>query len=339
MASRYEEYLPFMPDSYGRFPEKESVSGKNNFTKIPVVHHWAKLLWDKIIVTNDSPQVNTNQPLATFTYDIDVAYAYRGRNLKTHLLSLGKDLMHFDIRNIHRKIKTRFGAKSDPSDTYSMMENNPLPTVSFFLLAAAKSAYDRNIDPRQPILQTLIKKLTIGKSKTGIHPSYFSSQKPELIESEINTLENIINQRVTLSRQHYLRFRFPDTFRQLLQAGIQHDYSLQYPEMPGFRAGLCLPFPFFDVEANEITSLILHPGCIMETTFRDDLHLPAAQSWKYYLELWEQVKAVGGQFISIWHNDTLWEGLPDNHPLAFRQVHQKLVELICHDLNLPVKNP
>jgi hypothetical protein len=70
----------------------------------------------------------------------------------------------------------------------------------------------------------------------------------------------------------------------------------------------------------------------METTFRDDLHLPASESWEFYLQLWQQVKAVGGQFITIWHNDTLWDGLKDDHPLAFRQVHQKLVDIICADL-------
>lgn len=338
MASRYEEYLPFTPDSYGRFPEKESTSGKNNFTQIPVIHHWAKMLSNKLTEFNNTIEVSNNQSIAIFTYDIDVAYAYKGRSLKTHLLSLGKNLVQLDFTKIFRKVTTRFGKKSDPSDTYDLIANNPLTTICFFLLAKAKSKYDRNIDPKQPVLQALIKKIIAGKSQIGIHPSYFSSEKPELIYNESKTLENISNQNITLSRQHYLRFQFPETFRHLLKAGIQHDYSLQYPEMPGFRAGLCLPFPFYDVETNEITPLMLHPGCIMETTFRDDLHLPAPQSWKYYLELWEQVKAVGGQFISIWHNDTLWEGLSENHPLAFRQVHQKLVELICRDLNLPVKN-
>jgi hypothetical protein len=103
---------------------------------------------------------------------------------------------------------------------------------------------------------------------------------------------------------------------------------MQYPEKPGFRAGMAVPYPFFDVAANRVTSLILHPGCIMETTFRDDLHLTAAESWPYYLQLWEEVKKVGGTFICIWHNDTLWANLPDNHPLAFRQIHQKLIETL-----------
>jgi hypothetical protein len=339
MASRYEEYLPFNPDTYGRFPEKESVSGKYNFTKLPIVHYWANMLSGKINQAYKSTETPKNQPVAIFTYDIDVAYAYRGRNLKTHLLSLGKDLVQLNIENIQRKVIARFGTKSDPSDTYSIIENNKLPTICFFLLAAAKSDYDRNIAPTQPKLQALIQKITAGKSGIGIHPSYFSSEKTELINEENKSLENITNQDITLSRQHFLRFRFPHTFRELIKAGILHDYSLQYPEMPGFRAGLCLPFPFFDVEANEITSLTLHPGCIMETTFRDDLHISAAQSLPCYLELWQEVKSLSGQFISIWHNDTLWEGLPDNHPLAFRQVHEKLVELICHDLNLPVTNP
>ena len=338
MASRYEEYLPFTPDSYGRFPEKESVSGKNNFTRIPVVHHWANMISGKFKQAQKKLEVYINQPVAIFTYDIDVAYAYRGRSLQTHLLSLVKDVVQVNFKNIQRKILARFGTKSDPSDTYSIIELNPLPTICFFLLAQVKSVYDRNIDPTQQVLQALIKKLS-GKSKPGIHPSYYSSDNPALIKTENKNLESISNQSIETSRQHYLRFRFPDTFRQLIKAGIVHDYSLQYPEMPGFRAGLCLPFPFFDVEANGITGLTLHPGCIMETTFRDDLHLPAAQSLPYYLKLWQEVKAVGGQFISIWHNDTLWEGLPDNHPLAFRQVHQKMVERICDDLKQPATNP
>ena len=124
----------------------------------------------------------------------------------------------------------------------------------------------------------------------------------------------------------------PTTFRALLKEGIEHEYSMQYPEMPGFRAGMCLPFPFFDVLANQVTKLYMHPGCIMETTFRDDLHIPANQSLEWYKSLWEQVKKVGGQFICIWHNDTLWDNLPDDNKLAFRQVHEKMVEIIKKDL-------
>lgn len=326
MASRYEEYLPFTPDAFGRFPESASLSGKNGFTHLPVVHYWAKQLTEALQKVYPSFKAPETKAEALFTYDIDVAYAYRGRRFPIHCLSFAKDLLSGRFSNIIKKIKSGFGTFSDPSDTYDVLENNPLPTLLFFLMTAKRGTYDRNISPDSLALKALIKRFAAGKSGIGIHPSYLSSEKEDLILSEKKRLEIIANQPVTISRQHFLRFRFPQTFKALEAAGIKHDYSLQYPEMPGFRAGLCVPFPFFNIPEEKETALMLHPGCIMETTFRDDLHLPAAQSLEWYLRLWQQVEIAGGQFISIWHNDTLWQCLPDTHPLAFRQVHNKLVE-------------
>jgi hypothetical protein len=332
MVARYEEYLPFTPDMFGRFPEYCSTSGQFDFTHLPVVHLWAGLLQKKI--STDFPTVNwsVRKAKAIFTYDIDVAYAYRGRTAIQNILSFGNDLLKGNLTNIKRKISSRFGSKADPSDTYIFLENNPLQKIFFFLLAENRTKYDRNISPDSPVLKTLIGRLALTGAKTGIHPSYYSCEKAGLIKSEKGTLENILNKKVEISRQHFLRFRLPETYRQLYATGIRHDYSMQYPEMPGFRAGICLPYPFFDVLANKVTGLIIHPGCIMETTFRDDLNLPAARSLEWFIELWEQVKMVGGEFISIWHNDTLWDGLADENPLAFKQIHEKLIQIISRDL-------
>lgn len=328
MATRYEEYLPFRPDKFGRFAEFESLSGKNDFTHLPVVHIWANRLGNALKKQYPAFTMPERKAVAIFTYDIDVAFAYRGRTMTNHLLSLAKDLVSGNFQNAANKIKTSFGKKQDPSDTYKLLENNTLPILFFFLLSQKRTRYDRNISPKASVMQQLIKRIASGKRAIGIHPSYHSSEIAGLIQSEKKVLENIVNQQIIISRQHFLRFNLPETFRELQKAGIQHDYSMQYPEMPGFRAGLCVPFPFFDLLENRETDLILHPGCIMETTFRDDLHLSAAQSLDWYLDLWQKVQEVSGEFISIWHNDTLWDGLPDSHPLAFRQIHQKLVEII-----------
>ena len=332
MASRYEEYLSYIPDRYGRFPEVESLSGRFDFTHLPVVHYWADLLKESLNGHFPNMEIRKRKPVAIFTYDIDVAYAFKGRSLGQHLLSLSKDLVTGRSENLRQKLVTGFGILKDPSDTYKLLINNNLEKIFFFLLAMNRTAFDRNISPENPNLKHLIRQLSQGKNQAGIHPSYFSSEKTYLIAKEKETLEEIISQPVSASRQHYLRFRLPDTFRALLHAGIQHDYSMQYPEMPGFRAGLCLPFPFFDVQTNQITTLILHPGCIMETTFRDDLNLSAHQTLEWYLSLWEQVKKVGGQFISIWHNDTLKQHDSYMHPLNFRNIHQQLIEIIKRDM-------
>jgi hypothetical protein len=337
MVTRYEEYLPFTPDHFGRFPEVESLSGKFDFTHIPVVHYWAMLLEERLKLSFDGLHFPKRKAKAIFTYDIDVAFAYKGRSLATHLLSLGKDLLAGKLNNIHRKITSGFGLKSDPSDTYNSLEFNPMEKIYFFLLSGKKTKYDRNIPPRSPVLRQLILRLKEHNAALGIHPSYYSSIDPGLITNEKQILQEIINQSVINSRQHFLKFKFPHTFRELLKAGVEHDYSIQYPEMPGFRAGICIPYPFFDVELNTITDLWLHPGCVMDTTFRDDLYVPAAQSLEWFVSLWEQVKKVGGEYICIWHNDTLWDHLPDNNPLAFKQIHDTLITIIQQDLH--IENP
>ncbi len=332
MVSRYEEYLPFAPDSFGRFPEKTSTSGRNGFTNRPIVHEWAADFATQFSQFFPDYQVHHKKPTVLFTYDIDVAYAFKGRSFYTKLGALAKNLIKGQFRIVGQKILHGLGQTKDPSDTYDFILSGKLPKLFFFLWAAARSTYDRNIDPKGTALQRLAQQIS-KKYEAGIHPSYYSSEKTALIKDEKIALEQTLQRPITQSRQHFLKFILPDTYRALMEAGIQHDYSMQYPEMPGFRAGICVSYPFFDVANNEETALIIHPGCIMETTFRDDLHLSAAKSLDWYLNFWEQVKAVGGQYIAIWHNDTLWDNLPDDHPLAFRQIHTKLEQRIKKDLN------
>lgn len=327
MASRYEEYLPYAPDAYGRFGEAGSLSGKYGFTHLPVVHWWVKALLVKLFPDRDPASYMPHRPSVLFTYDIDVAYAFRGRPLMLQIAGLCKDVVQGRCRHVWLRLSSLGGNRFDPSDTYKYICSHSFPRKFFILAAGQKTAFDRNLPPHIPAWQQLVKQLSVSEV-IGMHPSYYSNEKPGHFSSEKALLEKIIGKPITFSRQHYLKLQLPNTYRHLIEAGITHDFSMQYPEKPGFRAGMAVPYPFFDVAANRVTSLILHPGCIMETTFRDDLHLTAAESWPYYLQLWEEVKKVGGTFICIWHNDTLWANLPDNHPLAFRQIHQKLIETL-----------
>lgn len=334
MVSRYEEYLPFRTDKFGRYPEALSLSGRYDFTHLPVVHYWAFAIWDKLTALCPNLQRPDLKPTAIFTYDIDVAYAYKGRSPGRHVLSLAKDVLKFDFKNIKHKIKSGLGTNSDPSDTYKEITGHSLPRVFFFLLAKQKSKFDSNLSPSSRALKELIKRIYSQEGVPGIHPSFKSSENNYLIKKEKKSLENIINQSVTKSRQHFLKFKTPDTFRALIDAGIEEDYSMQYPEMPGFRAGICLPYRWFDVEKDKISDLTIFPGCIMETTFRDDLNIAAQLTIDWYLRTWEAVKQVNGCFISIWHNDSLQDFLEEDNPLAFIYLHRLMTNIIEKDTGL-----
>ena len=43
MVSRYEEYLPFTPDTHGRFKASDSLAYRNGFLQQPVVNKWINI--------------------------------------------------------------------------------------------------------------------------------------------------------------------------------------------------------------------------------------------------------------------------------------------------------
>ena len=68
-----------------------------------------------------------------------------------------------------------------------------------------------------------------------------------MIYNEINRLSELSKSKITYSRQHYLMFDPKKTWAILNANGIKYDLSLGYPEMPGFRCGICYPFKTFDI--------------------------------------------------------------------------------------------
>ncbi|NJO89826.1 MAG: hypothetical protein HC831_13425 [Chloroflexia bacterium] len=53
--------------------------------------------------------------------------------------------------------------------------------------------------------------------------------------------------------------------------GITNDYSMGYSSHPGFRAGTCTPFYFFNLKTDEKTNLKITPFAVMDVGFIDYL--------------------------------------------------------------------
>jgi hypothetical protein len=147
----------------------------------------------------------------------------------------------------------------------------------------------------------LVKNIS-GYSEIGIHPSYYSNKNPEKINIEKSRLEQILNKNITKSRQHFLKLKFPETYRNLIKAGITDDYSMGYASQAGFRAGICSPFYFYDLKNEEQTNLKIHPFAFMDSMFVDYLKLNPTQTIDCVKPLIEEVKSVNGILMSIWHN-------------------------------------
>jgi hypothetical protein len=308
LVTRYEEYLPSRKDQYGRYQAKHSLAYKHRFLDKPVINLWVEELKKVVSERYPSIPIRQQQFSATITFDIDVAYAFRGRKVLQRLLSSGKDLLSFKFADFIRRLQVYASNAGDPFDSYTYILKSlsaiDARHIFFFLVTGKRSRYDRNISPSSTEMAALVKDVQ-GFSEIGIHPSYYSSDNEVLLEEEKRNLEGLLGHPVTISRQHYLRFQFPATFTQLVDAGIKHDYSMAYAELPGFRAGICTPFHFYNLAQETETPLLIHPVTYMEGSFIEDMAMQPEETIATIAELIATVKAVNGAFVCIWHNHTL----------------------------------
>jgi hypothetical protein len=184
--------------------------------------------------------------------------------------------------------------------------------------------YDRNILPKKTTLQTLIKQHA-EKYDIGIHPSWQSGDDPSLLQKEIQTIENITKLKITSSRQHFIRFTLPETFRQLIGAGIKEDLSMGYGSINGFRASVASPFYWYDLEKEQQTNLLLYPFCYMEANSFYEQKFTPGQALEEMRHYYNEVKKVNGTLITIWHNTFLGT---DERFKGWRECYKKFFDQV-----------
>ena len=152
-----------------------------------------------------------------------------------------------------------------------------------------------------------------------------SGDQSELLRNELQWLQQVSETSINSSRQHFIRFELPVTYRRLLSAGISHEYSMGYGSINGFRASVATSFYWYDLKNDEPTKLMVHPFCFMDANAYYEQKLSPEMALKELQHYLEVVHAVHGQMITIWHNsflgtDAAFEGWKEIYQLFIAQV-------------------
>jgi hypothetical protein len=314
---------------YGRYAHENSLAFKENFLDKPLVNIWLKYFGE--ILSQKFPSLTTHYSQFTFlpTYDIDEAYSYKHKAWYRSAGAAIKDLLKGKLNKFNSRRQVLNNKADDPFDSYDWIDNlhqlYKLEPKYFFLVPDKTGKYDRNILPKEKALQTLIKHHA-DKYDIGIHPSWQSGNDPKLIKKEIQTIENITKLKVTSSRQHFIRLTLPETFRQLIDAGINNDFSMGYGSINGFRASVASSFYWYDLKKEETTCLLLHPFCFMEANSFFEQKFTPQQALEEMRHYYKVVKEVEGTLITIWHNTFLGT---DEMFKGWREVYATFVKEIA----------
>ena len=329
LLSRAEEYHGDPPDAFGRYHHIHSLAYRHGFLDLPLIDGWMAQFRDAL--THRFPSISFLSPGFEFRpgYDIDIAWAYRSRGAVRTLAGSLRSVVSGRFRDVIRRLEVLLGRSPDPYDSYDRLDAlhaaYGLHPRYFFLLATKLQGVDRNPDPRSQAVRTLV----IRHAKhypVGMHPSWRSEDDPKAFREEKALLEGLIGGKVTASRQHYLRFQLPDTYRRLISAGITDDHSMGYGAVNGFRASVSRPFPWYDLLAERETPLLVHPFCFMDATAFHELGMSPEEAYGQLEGYLSVIRASGGCMTTIFHNSML--GTWPSHA-GWYDMYARFLDRVC----------
>lgn len=327
LLSRYEEYLPHVKDQYGRFTAEESLAFKFGFLHQPVVDIWAYKF--KRIIELQFPDFIF--PSKTYSIkpiiDVPSAYSFKAKGLMRTVGGTLKDLSGFKFHRMYTRFMVLLGFKHDPDDTFKYILNRQKHHKSkflFFFLIGDYSTYDKGINAQKKEFISLIKQVA-DYSHVGLKASYFALDNLAVLKKEKQRMESIVNTSLVASRQSFSKLNLPISYRNLVELEIMEDYTMGYVNHSGFRAGTCTPFFFYDLDFEIQTPLKITAYHVMDYTLLK--HLSLLDKKEAMQRVMNQVKAVQGEFVSVFHNYTFsdidrWSGYKELFNMILESAHE-----------------
>lgn len=175
----------------------------------------------------------------------------------------------------------------------------PSPTISDI-----HYRYDEKVDfeGRRIKVSQLIKELWKLGWDVGLHGSRNSHISSTLLKYEKKSLEEILGARVVSIRQHYLCCDVEKTPRAQDDAGFRIDSTFGSNLQVGFRCGIGLPYPFYDLKTDNELNLLELPMVIQDMALARNTGGYQELMTQRCIEMIDRVASVNGAITLLWHN-------------------------------------
>lgn len=292
LFTRREEYTPLFLDQYDRFPYY--LSRDRNILEPEV---------SKFLIENG---LNVEYPegkrfAVCLTHDIDAVYPYTSK-LGIAYITL-KSLKERQLKNALKVPFYTINKKWNPwwnfKDIMSLEEKYGAKS-SFYFLTLNNGDLDFNFEVED--LKHEMSNIADKGWEVGLHGGHEAYNSLEEIKEKKKKLEDVLGKKVVGYRNHYLKFKVPDTWTLLEKAGFKYDTTFGYADCVGFRNGMCHPFKPFNLVTNEEIDIWEIPLTIMDCTLFDYMRLDLIKAWDVTKKLIDTVEKYNGVITILWHN-------------------------------------
>lgn len=137
--------------------------------------------------------------------------------------------------------------------------------------------------------------------EVGLHGGYYSYDTPEAIINEKRRLEDVLGKKVMGFRNHYLRFKTPDSWEILSDVGFKYDSTFGYNNSVGFRNGMCHPFRPYNLKEGREIEILEIPLVIMDAALFETAK-SFEEAWECTKNLIDTTAKLNGVITLLWHN-------------------------------------
>ncbi len=305
----FQEYNPLILDKFGRFRAYMSSNSVLN-------PELSKFLQKE----GFKPTYKNNKKFAIcISHDVD--FIYEHKSPVQYLKSALKSIKHKKFQQGYYNFLSTVKSIPNPDWTIDFLldfekKNNLVSSYYFLSLEKGEPDFNYKIENQK---ENFIKIKKAG-SEIGMHGGHQAYNDISKIISERSKLETALGEKVVGYRNHYLRFKTPDTWNLLQKAGFKYDTTFGFADMPGFRNGLCYPFRPFDLNKNSFIDILEIPLIVMDVTFFKYLGLTVENAFVLFEKIYEDVKNCNGVLTLLWHNNCITGDFLKLYDLVFKKI-------------------
>lgn len=309
MLTRWEEYVCDNKDKHDRFPSEHSLLQRFNLHQRPIVNEYLEMLWNMLVSLGYDGKRKNREYKVKVTHDIDWYYKYR--NFNKYLRALGGDIVKRKnplllFKTTYEYFFSKLGIIKDPYNTFEKLmdtSTNHGFKSTFFFMASDVSKFDVAYNITDNKVASTIKRIKEKGHNVALHGTYNSYNDQNTLKEEIENMQNI-GIDISECRQHFLRFKSPDTWQMYEDAGIKTDNNLGFENDIGFRAGVCYSYPVFNILTQKQLNLITTPFIIMDSVLIYNKNISKHEFIEKCKFVTEKVKKYNGTMQIIWHNNS-----------------------------------
>lgn len=297
LLSCKEEYSSTEEDYLNRF--LAAYSFRKDYIDVPLFDVNAFILCESIRVLDNDIKNFSNNFQIMLTHDVDNVNSQTKNvflhNAKELLLNSAKPLKDRTNQLLRQFITNRYCQFENCMN----LELKYNAKSEFYFLQGRKGRLGKRYELEQ------IKKHRYLFEKhpqfvAGLHTNVYSYDNEDNIREEISLIEKFFDTKIESCRNHYLRFKVPETWKLLQKCGIKFDTTLGYSDANGFRAATSQSFIPYDINNDTIIQIYETPLIIMDVVSLEnsDKYLNNLSKAK---KLIDSVEKYNGTASILWH--------------------------------------